>query len=358
METFSVEFKVGNLDLDAIITAFDHRRRFKVELVTNERDPIILQRSFQGEWSVEQPGQRVISDKGFEELEKAIDKHLYNIYSVKSILVLTDFSDMAANAAKYAAAVASRFKTSEIILYHSLTVPLATDLPLVNPPVAINFYQESINKLNQLKDEIQPLVPEKTIITVRSDERTLVSAVNMLTEQHHSGLVIMGITGKSTLEKTLVGSNTITIAKECKIPLLIVPAKAVFEDIKRVVFACDLKKVSETTPTQAIKTLIHILRAKLFILNVAHEEENFNPDTISELAALHRLWDDERPEYHYTDHEDLVTGIMDFAKEYQAQLVVTVPKAYGFFEGLFHSSVTKKLAYHTHLPLLLFKEDK
>jgi nucleotide-binding universal stress UspA family protein len=358
MGTFSVEFKVGSLELDAMVTAFDHHRRFKVEMVTNEHNPIILQRSAKGDWSIEQPGQRSISEQGFKELEKAIDKHLYKIYSVKSILVLIDFSDAAANAARYVSAVASRFKTSEIILYHSLAIPLATDIPLQTPPVAVNFYQESINKLNQLKDEMQALVSDYTSITVRSDERTLVSAVNILAEQYHSGLVVMGITGKSTLEKTFIGSNTITIAKECKVPLLIVPAEAVFDDIKRVVFACDLKKVSETTPTQAIKTLIHILNAKLFILNVTHEEDHFNPDTIAELAALHRLWDDEQPEYHYTDHEDLVTGIMDFAKERQIQLVVTVPKEYGFFEGLFHRSLTKKLAYHTHLPLLLFKEDK
>ncbi|WP_159452737.1 hypothetical protein [Pedobacter nyackensis] len=31
------------------------------------------------------------------------------------------------------------------------------------------------------------------------------------------------------------------------------------------------------------------------------------------------------------------------------------PQEYGFFEGLFHRSVTKKMAYHTHVPLLLFK---
>ena len=40
---------------------------------------------------------------------------------------------------------------------------------------------------------------------------------------------------------------------------------------------------------------------------------NFNPDMIKELADLQRLWGDENAEYHYTMHDDLVTGIMDFA---------------------------------------------
>jgi nucleotide-binding universal stress UspA family protein len=354
METFSVEFKVGNLELDALVTAFDYHRRFKVELVTNERDPIILFRSEAGDWKIEQPGQRAISEKGFHALEKAIDRHLDRIYSIRKILVLVDFSDAAINAAKYAAAITTRFKTSSIILYHSISVPMATDIPLS----ALDFKQDKTDKLNKLKDEVQQMVAEGIAVTIRSDERPLVSAVNILTEQLQVGLVVMGTTGKSNMEKIFIGSNTIDVAAACKAPLLIVPKDAVFVDIHRVLFACDLKKVMQTTPTRPIKTLIHALNAKLFILNVAKNKTNFNPDTIAELAALHRLWDDEQPEYHYTDHEDLVTGIMDFAAAQQIQLLVTVPKEYGFFDGIFHSSLTKRLAYHTNLPLLLFKGDQ
>ena len=358
METFSIAFKVGSLELDAIVTAFDHHRRFKVEMVTNEQDPIILQRFTAGEWKVEQSGQRTISEKGFIEMQKAIDSYLEKKYAARNILVLTDFSPAASNAARYAAALARRFNSPNIILYHSLSIPLATEIPMQSPLPAVDFQQDSLSKLAQLKNEMLPLAGEETTITVRSDERVLVSAVNMLAEQQQVGLVVMGITGKGNLERVFVGSNTITIAKECKVPLLIVPDKAVFENIERVVFACDLKKVSETTPTQAIKTLIHKLEAKLYILNVAHDGASFNPATIGELAALHRLWDEEHPEYHYTDNDDLVKGIMDFTKEHQIQLLVTVPREYGFFEGIFHRSMTEKLAYHTDLPLLLFREDK
>lgn len=358
METFSIAFKVGNLELDAIVTAFDHHRRFKVEMVTNEHDPIVLQRITAGEWKVEQAGQRSISEQGFAEIQEAIDRYLEKIYAVHNILVLTDFSAAATNAAKYAAAMARNFNSINIILYHSMSVPLATEIPLQTPPAAVDFQQETLSKLEELKNELLPLTGEGTAITVRTDERPLLAAVNMLAEQQQLGLVVMGITGKGNLERVFIGSNTITIAKECKVPLLIVPAGAVFEKINRVVFACDLKKVSETTPTQSIKTLVHKLDAKLYILNVARDGARFNPATINELAALHRLWDEEQPEYHYTDNDDLVKGIMDFTKEHQIQLLVTVPREYGFFEGIFHRSMTEKLAYHTHLPLLLFREDK
>lgn len=357
METFPVAFNVGNLELDAIVTAFDHRRRFKVEMVTNERNPIILQRLAPGEWKIENRGERTIQDKGFQELEKAIDDHLHQIYALKNILVLTDFSDAAVNAARYAAAFATRVEAGNIIIYHSTSLPLATDIPFEITSVAIDDQQDIKTKLDRLKDEMISLVSSEITVGTRRDERVLISAVNMLAEQLQLGLVVMGTTGRSNLKEILIGSNTTTIARESRIPLLIVPAGAQFEEIERVVFACDLKKVSETTPVEAIKTVIATLNAKLLILNVGHDQD-FNPDMIKELTDLHGLWGDEQPEYHYTRHEDLVTGIMDFAIKEKAQLVITVPKQYGFFEELFHRGLTKRLAYHTHLPLLLFKEDK
>jgi hypothetical protein len=48
---------------------------------------------------------------------------------------------------------------------------------------------------------------------------------------------------------------------------------------------------------------------------------------------------------------------MRFADREDIQLVITLPQKYGFFESLFHRSVTKKLAFHTHLPLLLLNEE-
>ncbi len=358
METFSVAFKTGNLELDAMVTAFDHLRRFKVEMVTEEYDPIILRRSAPGEWNIENRGQRTIQDTGFQELEKAIDLHLDQLFALKNILVLTDFSDSANNAARYATAFATRIKARNIIIYHSTSVPLATDIPFEMSSFAERDQQETKTKLDRLKEDMSSLVSSEITISARSDERVLISAVNILAAQQQLGLVVMGITGKSNLKEILIGSNTTTIAKESGIPLLIVPARAQFEEVQRVVFACDMKKVSETTPVEAIKTLITALHAKLLILNVSDEQDHSDPDMMKELTDLHRLWSDEQAEYHYTQNEDLVSGIMDFAINQKAQLVITVPKQYGFFEGLFHRSLTRRLAYHTHLPLLLFKENK
>jgi nucleotide-binding universal stress UspA family protein len=279
-------------------------------------------------------------------------------HTINEMLVLTDFSKEAANAAVYATALAHQLNTRRLILYHSyesIAIP-----PTAFAPYTGGFtesHELSLQKITELKDELKDWLPEKAQIDVRCDERNLVNAVISIAGEQHIGLVVMGISGKSGLERTLMGSNTINVAHDTPAPLLIVPPVASFQPIKTVVFACDLKRVTESTPVLAMKSFIAALGARLIILNVDHDGAHFNPDTIKEMKYLHQLWDEQQPEYHYTDHEDRAKGIMEFAGQQRAELVITVPKQYGFFESIFHRSMTKKLAYHTHLPLLLFKED-
>ncbi len=72
MQVFCVKFKSGNRILDAIVSADDRNQQFKVEMVTNEPEPILLSRSENGEWSIIKRGLRNFSDEDFKELEMAI----------------------------------------------------------------------------------------------------------------------------------------------------------------------------------------------------------------------------------------------------------------------------------------------
>ncbi|MCX2454287.1 universal stress protein [Pedobacter sp. PLR] len=357
METFFVEFNVGSLELSGIVTATSHCRMFKVEMVTNEDDPIILRRSLKGEWLVLERGKRTLSDKDFQELEGAIDEWLIEFYSAKRILVLTDFSEAAANAARYAALLSRDLKTRKLVLYHSfesILMPSTTGFAPVGPGFTESS-AGSLEKITRLKESLEQLVLPETKIATRNDDRTLIPAVTMLVEQLRTGLVVVGMTGKSTLEQILIGSNTLDLAKSCPAPLLAVPSGATYQKIEKVVFACDLKNVVELTPLLAIKTFVKALGASLLILNVDRRVGDFDPDEMIQLSGLHELWDDQKPEYHFVENDDVAEGIIAFADRKGAQLVITIPGVYGFFEGIFHQRVTNQLASRSHVPLMLFR---
>ncbi|MBL7734052.1 MAG: universal stress protein, partial [Chitinophagaceae bacterium] len=60
--------------------------------------------------------------------------------------------------------------------------------------------------------------------------------------------------------------------------------------------------------------------------------------------------------YHYAETDDIADEIEDFAEDQDAGLIITIPKSYGFFEGLFHRSVSKRLIRESDIPLLLLRE--
>jgi len=275
---------------------------------------------------------------------------------MKTLIVLTDFSKAATNAAKYAAALTHQFTVSKFILFNSYEFrPVATDIPMTNQAGMAAQREESIRKLEELKLELLPFIAAETQVETMATENALIYAVHSLIEKFHAELMVMGITGMSGFERAIIGSNTITVAREITSPLLLVPHMATFKTINKVVFATDLKNNLRKSANE-IKSIIKALGARLLILNVEKSgKEHFNPAMVSEQAMLHEVWDENDPEYHFNENDDIAAGILDFIKTHEVQMLIAIPKQHRFFESIFHKSITKRLTYHTPIPLLLLQ---
>jgi len=275
---------------------------------------------------------------------------------MKTLIVLTDFSKSALNAARYAAALTHQFSVSKLILFNSYEFrPVATDIPMTNQVGLANLREESRKKLENLRDELLPIVNQETTMEILAVENPLVYAVHSLAEQYQPELTVMGITGMSGFERALIGSNTITIAREITTPLLLVPHAATFEKINKAVFATDLRNDLKKSAME-LKSIINKLGTRLLILNIEKSgTTRFDTDLIKEQAVLHELWDNEDPEYYFNENEDIAKGILEFIKTHDVQMVIAIPKHHGFFESIFHRSITKRLTYHTPIPLLLLQ---
>jgi hypothetical protein len=73
MKIFQINFKIGCLELEAIVTKSDNEQRFKIELVTGEPDPIIMHRTEGGTWIIEQSGGRSVPEEGYHAIQKEIE---------------------------------------------------------------------------------------------------------------------------------------------------------------------------------------------------------------------------------------------------------------------------------------------
>ncbi|MBO9729059.1 MAG: universal stress protein [Chitinophaga sp.] len=277
---------------------------------------------------------------------------------MKTILVPTDFSDTAYNAAIYALSLAKNLGSTRIVLYHAyeLIVPvpdIPTMIPMVNPDDLQAASQEGLEKM---KKELQDLVPADASLVTRADNTLLAATIEEVCKNEEVDLIVMGITGGSKMEEVLIGSNTIDVVKHTSYPVLIIPGNAKYKPIEKIVFAADLRKVAETTPVEPLKKLLHIFNAELHVINIDHESRHFSTDTPFETLMLDTLLEDFHPVYHFIDNPDVVEGIVEFAEENNADIVLTIPKKHGLFESIFRRSRTLKLAYKTHIPLLTLHE--
>ncbi len=277
---------------------------------------------------------------------------------MKTIIVPTDFSETAYNAARYALGLAGQMDTSRIVLYHAyeLIVPIPdvpTTVPMVNPE---ELRAASLEGLEKMKRELLPLLPDNASLETRAENSLLPAQIDQLCKQEQADLVIMGITGGSQLEEILVGSNTVDVVKHTTCPVIIVPAGARFSPIRKMVFACDFRKVVQNTPVQPLKKLLNVFRPELHVLNIDHESKHFTSDTPYETLMLDTLLEGYNPQFHFIDHTNVVQGIMDFAAQQEADLILIIPKKHGLFDHIFKRSRTTQLAFHTHIPLLTIHE--
>jgi nucleotide-binding universal stress UspA family protein len=277
---------------------------------------------------------------------------------MKTIIVPTDFSATAYNAARYALELAGQLGTTRILLYNAyeLIVPipdLPTSMPVVDPA---ELQESSLKGLERMKADLDAFVPAGAVLDIRAENNLLAANIDDIAKEEMADLIIMGITGGGQMEEILIGSNTIDVVKHTSFPVIIVPGAVKFKPVNKILFACDFKKIGTNTPIAPLKKLLDIFQAELHVLNIDREGKGLGADIPLESLLLDTLLTGYHPVYHFIDHDNIVEGIMDFADKIEADLILTIPRKHGLFEGLFRRSRTAKLAFHTHIPMLAIHE--
>jgi nucleotide-binding universal stress UspA family protein len=243
-------------------------------------------------------------------------------------------------------------------LYHAYkTVLPATDLP--SDMVDINnqqVYRESLEALGLMHDRLRPMVEHTVKIDLLAEDTVLVDVAELIRKRSTDeaiDLIVMGVSGKSGLEKLFLGSTTAAVLKSGELPVLIVPQDIFLgKPINTIVFTSDLKDVG-AIPVQLLHEFLDALGGKLSVVNVKQKTtEKYSPEMEEAIAGLHNLLAGYAPSFHYIKGDDTAKEILLFAEEQRASLIVAVHQKHGFWSRLFHESITKKLAYNSKVPLL------
>lgn len=271
---------------------------------------------------------------------------------METIILATDFSEAALCAGKYAAALTRQIPVARIVLYHSCYVPVTVDTPLTDDDYSL-LQKDSADRLDDLRRELMPLAAEGLKMECLTGISPIQEAMRTDLLKEDPGLIVMGITGKNQLKEKIMGSQAVMAARHTAVPLLLIPFDAAFKGIKKAIFAWDMKYSARLFPEKTFRKMLHILKAELLVLNVDYKNKNFGAATVDEQKFMHQVLEGENVRFYYSNHPDAAGGIIDFAERQGADVVMVIPRKDTFPESLFRKKVTKRLAFHIKVPLLI-----
>jgi nucleotide-binding universal stress UspA family protein len=257
---------------------------------------------------------------------------------MKSVIIPVDFSDTSLNAARYVANMLAAHANTKVILYHNYENESDRDIAL--------------SYLESLKRELV----EKGDSTVEYElERggDLVENIDRLAHTMRSTLIAMGITGRTTMGQVLIGSNTLKLVDNTIYPVLIIPPDAKYTGLKNVAFASDFEDVQTSTPEIFISSVLEMFNPMLHIVNVnAEHYVSLTEHYQNEKQKLKKMFNQYNTEFYFIGMSDFFEALDNFTRDYKIDMVITVPRHHSSSTTLFKNTHTKKLAYHSHIPIL------
>lgn len=275
---------------------------------------------------------------------------------MKTYIFATDFSKHAKSALAFTLPFIKKLK-GQLLLFHAFEYP--------NPHVEVPVYMmEEMNEELEKKANNELIKWKKMVSQWDSEipcryiakQGSLVDRLLELSEQENPGAIFMGTKGASGLKRLIFGTNTASVIGRSTCPVLAIPQETAFTGINSIVFATDYQEAN-TTILDQIAEIASIFEAKLEILYVAIEGMQVNLEVYDwyqeivkeRLSAL-------APTFQVVQEESVHAGISKYVALHQPDLVVMAMHEKTWLERLISGSNSKRQAYMTEKPLLVFHE--
>lgn len=275
---------------------------------------------------------------------------------MKTFLVPVDYSEASLKALEVALNIASHVG-AQLLLCHVYLPPVHVTgafHPVYSVP-AFETKQDALKKLRAfvklVKKNADVKVPIKcTIIT-----GSVVEELLELAEERKVSLIVMGTTGRGTLENKLFGSTTKHLVKHAFCPVLAVPEKARVSAVSRVVYATALEPAEAEALVQ-LSQVKNIFSSTLTVLYVdcGNTQSKVNIDIRKNV--LMRDFAGDAYTFSQIRCDDIAEGIERFVEAYNADLVAFTVSKRDFWKNLLQSSITSRLLQELNLPMLAFPQ--
>lgn len=271
--------------------------------------------------------------------------------ALKTILVPTDFSEPAIKAIEYAISMAGDAAT-KIILFHAVSLHLSATVEEPQFYMAGELEKIENEQLIQLRHQLQKRYPAHHFESI-SRTGFPVDTIRQAAAENQADLIVMGTRGANGIKGLLVGSNTSSLIEHTTLPVLAIPEETEYTGIRKIVFATNMQK----DDIRCLKQIIALFSGQQPTITLLHIEDGHLRDPEAALTAW--FHEEVLPAIDYPhlyaeciSETDIVKTLDDYLRENKIDLLVTATKRRNFIERIFDRSITRKLVFHTSIPLL------
>lgn len=269
---------------------------------------------------------------------------------MKNILVPTDFSENADKALDFALALAHNFKATLHLIhaYHST----GKTGHLANVDRIIKEDREL--EMEKFLEATKASISFDLNIEGRCRKGLATEVINHEADSIAADLIIMGTLGASNLGKQLMGSTASNLIKSTSIPVLAIPKSVQYSDLKNLVVALDAKSMKDPSTLNPMIEIAQKLKLTIHLVHVSNDKLHTEIDpSIKEYLSSFSI------PFFYNKIQAIgvAEAILDFAYEKGDSLLCMVSHNRTWFESLFHSSMSQRLALSSNLPMLILHNN-
>ncbi|MGZ3862195.1 MAG: universal stress protein [Bacteroidia bacterium] len=270
---------------------------------------------------------------------------------METILVATDFSPSADNAANYAAELA-KFFDAKLVIVNAYSMPPVNYEAGFSVELLSAVQEGSKKQLEDLKKQLLVKSPYLNIECV-SSMGFPVDVINEAAGNSRADLIVMGIVGEAgKFKEHVIGSSAVRVARHSDVPTFIIPENVKYHRIHHISFACDMEKTEETALVYVAKYFSKMFDADLEIVNIERPQDELSHAKANTGVFIEKKLETINHRTVFVTENKVAKGLEDYFKVHPTDVIMVNPKKHNVFHNLFNESVTKELAFHVKHPIL------
>lgn len=265
-----------------------------------------------------------------------------------NILLPTDFSENARNAAAYALQF---FKDTACNFYLLHVVPfpaekLGSQVMSMSPEIRGKF-DELLNWLEGIKTNPQ----HHFHVCFKADY--LIEAVREKCSEKKIDLILMGTKGATNNQGAVIGNHTSDVMRKVKCPVLAISENATFKEHKEILFPTDYKIHYGSRMLRTLLNLASLSNANVKILEIFNSENEPSPEQIENRDFLQDSFSPKVPvlQTYYSSKEHNPKKV--FVSNRNVDMIVLAAKNLNLCQKFLQNDQDDHIPFINQLPLLV-----